>query len=70
MKLGMEERTLKGSKKLSVLDGSFKNITAAARAESGATFDHKFSGAVRISPYDRRRGVTPQVLPSSALMLL
>ena len=24
MKLGMEERTLKGAKKLSVLDGSFK----------------------------------------------
>ena len=32
--------------------GLLKNITAA-RAESGATFDHKFSEAVKISPYDR-----------------
>ena len=38
--------------------GLLKNITAA-RAKSGATFDHKFSGVVKISLYDRWRGVNP-----------
>ena len=41
--------------------GLLKNITAA-RAKSGATFDHKFSGVVKISLYDRWRGVNPAQL--------